>query len=83
MVDDTLSSEEAFIHQIGNSYLKEYMKYAPDSMLILETRSEVKATVTQGRYVTLGHPKMHQHTKCGIPTSNNMRCAPDTIIIKN
>ena len=51
-------------------------------MPILETRSEVKATVTQRWYVTLGHPKMHQHTKCGIPTSNDIRCATDKIIIK-
>ena len=38
--------------------------------------------MTKGLYVTLCHTKMHQHTKCGIPTSNNMKCASDTIIIK-
>ena len=70
MVRDTLPSQDAFIHQIWNSYLKEYRRYAPDSMLILETRSEVKVTVTQGWYVTLPHPKLHAHTKFGIPNSN-------------
>ena len=51
-------------------------------MPILETRSEVKVTVTQGWYLTLRHPKMHPHTKFRIPTSNNMRHAPDRIILK-
>ena len=44
----------------------------------LETRSEVKVTVTQGWYGTLRHPKMHPHTKFGIPTSKNKGYAPDT-----
>ena len=50
----------------------------------LETRSEVKfkVAVTQLWYATLRHPKMHPHTKFEIPTSNNMSCAPDTIILK-
>ena len=49
-----------------------------------ETRSEVKfkVTVTQLWYATFCHPKMHPHTKFEIPTSNNMRYAPDTIILK-
>ena len=51
-------------------------------MQFLETRSEVKVTVTQLWYATLRHPKMHPHTKFEIPTSNNMRYAPDTIILK-
>ena len=52
--------------------------------IILKTRSEVKfkVTVTQLWYATLCHPKMHPHTKFEIPTSNNMRYAPDTIILK-
>ena len=42
-------------------------------MQILETRSEVKIKVTRKWYATLGHPKMHPHTKCGIPaTSTNI-----------
>ena len=75
MVCDTLSSQDVFTHQIWNSYLKEYRRNASDSMQFLETRSEVKfkVTVTQLWYVTLGHPKMHLHTKFEIPTSNNIR----------
>ena len=84
MVCDILSSQDAFTHQIWNSYLKEYRRYAPDSIQFLETRSAVKfkVTVTQLWYVTLRHPKMHSHTKFEIPTSNNMRYALDTIILK-
>ena len=72
---DTPSSQDAFRHQIWNSYLKEYWRYAPDSMQFLEIRSEVKlkVTVTQLWYTTLSHPKMHSHTKFEIPTSNNIR----------
>ena len=40
--------------------------------IILKTRSEVKVTVTQKWYATLRHPKMHPHTKFGIPTSKNI-----------
>ena len=46
MVCDTWSSQDASTHQIWNSHLKEYRSYDPDLMLILETRSEVKVTVT-------------------------------------
>ena len=63
--------EDAFRHQIWNSYLIEYRKYAPDSMQFLETRSEVKFTVTQLWYATLHHLKTQPHTKFEIPTSNN------------
>ena len=73
MVCDTLPSQDAVIQQIWNSCLKEYRRYASDSMPILETRSEVKVIVTQGWYAALCHPKMHAHTKFGIPTSNNIR----------
>ena len=53
-------------------------------MQFLETRSEVKfkVTVTQLWYATLPHLKMHPQTKFEIPTSNNIRYAPDTIILK-
>ena len=83
MVCDTLPSKDVSTHQIWNSYLKEYRRYAPDSMQFLETRSEVKfnVTVTELWYLTLRHPKMHQHTKFEIPTSYK-RYAPDTIILK-
>ena len=67
---DTPPSKDAFTHQILNSYLKEYRRYAPDSMQSLETRSEVKfkVTVTQLCYATLRHTKMHPHPKFEIPT---------------
>ena len=51
-------------------------------MKFLETRSEVKVTVTELWYRTLRHPNMHPHTKFEIPTSNNMRYAPHKIILK-
>ena len=70
---DTPPSQDAFRHQIWNSYLKEYRRYAPDSMQFLETRSEVKVTVTQLWYATLPNSKMHSHTKFEIPTSNYIR----------
>ena len=84
MVCDTPSSQEVFTHQSWNSYLKEYRRYASDSMQFLETRSEVKfkITGTQLLYATLRQSKMHPHTKFEIPTSNNIRDAPDTILLK-
>ena len=71
MVHDTLLSQDASTHQIWNSSLKEYKRYAPGT-IILKTRSEVKVTVTQKWHVTPGHPKMHLHTKFGIPISKNI-----------
>ena len=38
--------------------------------------SEVKVIVTQKWFVTLRHPKMHLHTKFGIPISKNIGYAP-------
>ena len=40
----------------------------------IKTKSEVKVkvTVTRKWYATLRHPKMHPHTKFGIPTSKNI-----------
>ena len=51
-------------------------------MQFLESRSETRVTGTQLWYATLHHPNMHPHIKFEIPTSNNMRYAPDTIILK-
>ena len=62
-----IATRDAFTHQIWNFYLKEYKRYAPDT-IILKIRSEVKVTVTRKWYVTLCHPRMHLHTKFGIPT---------------
>ena len=69
MVCDTPSSQDAFTHQIWNSYLKEYVRYAPDLMQYLVN---IKVTVTQLWYATLYHPKVHHHTNFEIPTSNNI-----------
>ena len=55
MVHDTLLSQDASTHQIWNSLLKEYTRYARDT-IFLKTRSEVKVTVTQKWYVTPRHP---------------------------
>ena len=43
-------------------------------MITIKTKSEVKVkvTVTRKWYATLCHPKMHPHTKFGIPTSKNI-----------
>ena len=73
MVCGTPQSKDAFTHQMWKSYIKEYWRYAPDSIPILLARSDFKATVTQGWYVTLRHPMNHAHTKFGIPTSIDMR----------
>ena len=42
-------------------------------MIFLNTRPEVKVTVTCEWYKTLHHPKMHSHTKFGIPISNSKK----------
>ena len=78
MVCDTSPSQDAYTDQIWKSYLKEYKRYVPDT-IILKTRSEVKVTVTQKWYVTLGHPKMQLYSEFGIPISKNMRYAPDSM----
>ena len=41
--------------------------------IILKTMSEVKVTVTRKWYMALCYPKMHPHTKFGIPNSENVR----------
>ena len=47
MLRDSPPTQDAPTHQIWKFYLKEYRRYAPDSMQIIKTRSEVKVTVTQ------------------------------------
>ena len=68
MVNNTLPSQSASTHPIWNSYLKEYKRYAPDT-IILKIRSR---SVTQKWYMTLCYPKMHLHTKFEIPISKNI-----------
>ena len=60
------ASKDSFTHQIWDSYLKQC------STIIIETRSDIKVTVTLKYYLTLRHPKLHSHTKLGILTSNNI-----------
>ena len=77
----TLSSQDAATHQIWDSYLKEYRictRLDVDSQKL----GQVKVTMTQGWNMTLHHPKMHQQSKFGIPSSNNMRYATDKTILK-
>ena len=75
MVCNTSPFQDAFAHKIWNSYLKEFRRYAPDSMQFLETRPEVKfkVTVTKLWYGTLPHSKMHLHTP-------NLRFLPQIIL---
>ena len=75
MIQNISPSKDAStgIHQIWDSYLKEYRRYAPDLMPILETRPEAKVTVTEKWDGTLLHPKMPSNTKFGIPTTNNIK----------
>ena len=82
LVFDTWPSQDAFTHQIWNSYLKEYRSYAPDSMPILETRSKVKVTVTGIWNGTICHSKMHSYTKLWIPISNNKRVMLRIVLLK-
>ena len=80
MIRDTPPSKDAFTHQIWNSYVKEYRKYAPDSKQFLETMSEVKVNVTgtQGWCATLCHLKMHPNTKFGIHPNTKFWIPPNT-----
>ena len=91
VVRDTLPSQDESTHLIWN-FLPQRI-YVMHLMPILETRSEVKVTVTRKRNGTIRHYKMqshtkfpsemHLHTKFGSPTSKkNKRCAPDTKILK-
>ena len=61
---DNQPLQDAFTHQIWDSYLKYYKWYAPD-IIILNMRSNVKfkVTVTRNWYTTLHHSKMHPQTK--------------------
>ena len=43
-----------------------------DIVITIKTKSEVKVTVTGKWNATFCHPKMHPHTKFGIPTSKNI-----------
>ena len=62
MAQDTPASQDASSHQIRDSYLKCYKRYAPD-IIVLQARSEVKVTLTRKWYTTLHRPKTHSYTK--------------------
>ena len=67
LVHDTLPSEDAPKHQIGDSYRKQYKIYVTDT-IILKPRSAVKVTVTPKWYTTCHNPKMYPYTKFRFPT---------------
>ena len=87
-----MSSQDASTHLIWISFLKQYISYALDLMLILETRSEVKVTVTKnGRdNPSFQDAFTHQiatrdaftHQIWNFYLKEYKRCAPDTIILK-
>ena len=52
-------------------------------MLNLETRSEVKATVTRDWYVTFHHPKMHDAPNLGFISQIIQENATDMIILQS
>ena len=76
MVSDTLPSPDAYTYQIWNSYLKEYKRYATNT-IILKTRSEVKVTVmvcdTPSSQNTFEHKIWNSYQQ------DNRRYAPDSM----
>ena len=84
MACDTPSSQDAFTHQIWNSYLKEYRRYAPDSMQFLETRSEVRFKVSDPIMVcdTSSSQDASTHQIWDSHLKQYKRYAPDSIILK-
>ena len=63
MVRDTPPPQDASTHLIWDSFLNLYKRCAPDSMQILETRSEVKVKVivTQEWYTPSQGASTHQN----------------------
>ena len=79
MVRDTPSSQDASTHQIWNSYLKEYKKYAPNTK-ILKTRSEVKVKMTRnGMCDTPLSQDAFRHQIWNSYLKEYRRYAPDTM----
>ena len=76
MVKNTPPSQDASTHQIWNSYLKEYKRYAPDT-IILKTRSKV--TVTLKWYVTLSSQDAFTHQIWNSYLQEYRRYAPDSM----
>ena len=59
---------------IGDMHWTRKRDGGTDIVITIKTKSvvKVKVTVTRKWYATLRHPKMHPHTKFGIPTSKNI-----------
>ena len=82
MVSDTSPSQDAYTHQIWDSYLKEYKRYALNT-IILKTRSEVKVTVTH-KMVQDTPPSQDAfiHQNWDSYLKEYKRYAPNTIVLK-
>ena len=78
MVSDTSPSQDAYTHQIWNSYLKEYKRYAPNT-IILKTRSEVKVTVTRKVCDTRSSQDIFEHQIWNSYLKEIRRYAPDSM----
>ena len=78
MVSDTPPSQDAYTHQIWNSYLNEYKRYAPNT-IILKTRSEVKVTVTEMVCDTPSSQDIFKHQIWSSYLKENRRYAPDSM----
>ena len=79
MVCDTPPSHDAFTNQIWKSYLTEYKRNAPYT-IILKTRSEVKVTVTPKMiYDTLSSQYAFTHQIWNSYLKQIRRYAPDSM----
>ena len=79
MVHDTQLSQDASTHQIWNSSLKEYKRYARD-IIILKTRSEAKVTLTLKMVCdTLSFQDVFTHQSWNSYLKEYRRYAPDSM----
>ena len=79
IICETPPCQDAYAHQIWNSYLKEYKRYARNTK-ILTTRSEVKVTVTQnGMYDTPPSQDAFRHQIWNSYLKEYRRYAPDSM----
>ena len=72
IVRNTLPSQDVFTQSPSLWFLPQITWKLCPGTIILETRSDVKITVTKIWFATLRHPQMHTHSKFVIPTSNNV-----------
>ena len=78
MVHDTPLSQDASKHQNWNSYLKEYMRYARDT-IILKTRSEVKVSDLKMVCDTPSSQDVFTHQSWNSYLKEYRRYAPDSM----